>query len=31
MRMTVEIDDDLLAKAQACTGLTKTSAIVPWP
>jgi Arc/MetJ family transcription regulator len=28
MRVTVEIEDDLLAKAREYTGLTKTSAIV---
>jgi Arc/MetJ family transcription regulator len=28
MRMTVEINDDLLAKARAYTGLTETSTIV---
>jgi Arc/MetJ family transcription regulator len=28
MRTTIAVDDALLAKAQACTGLTETSALV---
>jgi Arc/MetJ family transcription regulator len=28
MRTTVAVDDDLLAKAQAFTGLTQTSALI---